>query len=80
MAERHPAAAAFLVVVVAFLRVRRHALRISAERVLHPARAEAGAAARADLTVMNLGHRTTPVLSIDCTEQGEIVVKASGRT
>jgi uncharacterized protein (DUF58 family) len=57
------AAAAFLVVVVAFLRVRRQALRISAERVLHPARAEAGAAARAELTLMNLGSRTTPVLS-----------------
>jgi uncharacterized protein (DUF58 family) len=57
------AAAAFLVVVVAFVRVRRHALRLSAERVLHPARAEAGTAARADLTLMNLGHRTTPVLS-----------------
>jgi uncharacterized protein (DUF58 family) len=57
------AAAAFLVVVVAFVRVRRQALRISAERVLHPARAEAGSAARADLTVMNLGTRTTPVLA-----------------
>ena len=56
------AAAAFLVVVVAVVRVRRHALRISAERVLRPARAEAGANARADLTVMNLGTRTTPVL------------------
>jgi uncharacterized protein (DUF58 family) len=57
------AAAAFLVVVVAFVRVRRHRLSISAQRVLHPARAEAGAAARADLTLMNLGSRTTPVLS-----------------
>ena len=57
------AAAAFLVVVVAFVRVRRHALRISAERVLHPARAEAGSPARADLTVMNLGTKTTPVLA-----------------
>jgi len=57
------AAAAFLVVVVAFVRVRRQGLRISAERVLHPARAEAGSAARADLAVMSLGSRTTPVLA-----------------
>jgi uncharacterized protein (DUF58 family) len=57
------AAAAFLVVVVAVVRVRRHALRISAERVLRPARAEAGAGARADLSVMNLGTKTTPVLA-----------------
>ena len=57
------AAAAFLVVVVAFVRVRRQALRISAERVLRPTRAEAGSAARADLTVTNLGSRTTPVLA-----------------
>ena len=57
------AAAAFLVVVVAFVRVRRHALRISAQRSLQPARAEAGTTARADLTLMNLGGRTTPVLS-----------------
>jgi uncharacterized protein (DUF58 family) len=57
------AAAAFLVVVVAFLRVRRHALRISAQRMLQPGRAEAGAAARADLRLMNLGKRSTPVLS-----------------
>lgn len=57
------AAAAFLVVVVAFLRVRRHALRMSAQRMLHPGRAEAGAAARADLTLMNLGNRSTPVLA-----------------
>src|SRR4051794_32082586 len=57
------AAAAFLVVVVAFVRVRRHALRISAQRSLQPTRAEAGTTARADLTLMNLGRRTTPVLS-----------------
>jgi len=57
------AAAAFLAVAVAFVRVRRHALRLSAERVLHPARAEAGSPARADLTLMNLGNRSTPVLS-----------------
>jgi uncharacterized protein (DUF58 family) len=57
------AAAAFLVVVVAFLRVRRHAVRISAERVLRPARAEAGSAARADLNLVNLGSRSTPVLA-----------------
>ena len=57
------AAAAFLVVVVAFVRVRRQSLRISAQRVLQPARAEAGAAARADLSVMNVGRRTTPVLA-----------------
>ena len=30
------AAAAFLAVAVAFVRVRRHALRLSAERVLRP--------------------------------------------
>ncbi|HVW33117.1 MAG TPA: DUF58 domain-containing protein, partial [Acidimicrobiia bacterium] len=57
------AAAAFLVVVVAFIRSRRHALRISAQRTLRPARAEAGAAARADLVVLNQGVRTTPVLT-----------------
>lgn len=57
------AAAAFLAVVFAFLRVRRHSLRISAQRTLHPGRAEAGSAARADLTVMNLGRRSTPVLA-----------------
>jgi uncharacterized protein (DUF58 family) len=57
------AAAAFLVVVFAFLRVRRHSLRISAQRALHPSRAEAGTPARADLTVMNLGKRSTPVLA-----------------
>jgi uncharacterized protein (DUF58 family) len=70
------AAAAFLVVVVAFVRVRRHALRISAERVLRPARAEAGTAARADLTLMNLGHRTTPVLSaVDSFDNGKRVAR-----
>jgi len=57
------AAAAFLVVAVALVRVRRYRLRISAERMLHPARAEAGAAARADLVVMNLGTKNTPVLA-----------------
>ena len=57
------AAAAFLVVLVAFVRVRSHRLRISAERVLRPARAEAGETARADLTVMNLGTKTSPVLA-----------------
>jgi uncharacterized protein (DUF58 family) len=57
------AAAAFLVVVVAFVRVRRQRLRISAQRSLQPARAEAGSPARADLTLMNIGARTTPVLS-----------------
>ncbi|HEY4409345.1 MAG TPA: DUF58 domain-containing protein [Acidimicrobiia bacterium] len=57
------AAAAFLVVVVAFVRARSHRLRISAERVLRPARAEAGETARADLTVMNLGTKTSPVLA-----------------
>jgi uncharacterized protein (DUF58 family) len=57
------AAAAFLVVVFAYLRVRRHSLRMSAQRALQPGRAEAGSTARADLTVMNLGRRTTPVLA-----------------
>ena len=36
------AAAAFLVVAVAFVRVRRHRLRLSAQRALQPTRAEAG--------------------------------------
>ena len=57
------AAACFLVVVFAFVRVRRHSLRVSAQRALQPARAEAGGAARADLVVMNLGKRSTPVLA-----------------
>lgn len=70
------AAAAFLVVVVAFVRVRRQPLRISAERALHPARAEAGSAARADLTVMNLGSRTTPVLAaVDSFDGGQRVAR-----
>src|SRR5439155_12862876 len=56
-------AAAFLVVLVASVRVRSHRLRIWAERVLRPARAEAGETARADLTVMNLGTKTSPVLA-----------------
>jgi uncharacterized protein (DUF58 family) len=70
------AAAAFLVVVVAFVRVRRHKLRISAERVLRPTRAEAGTAARADLSLMNLGKRTTPVLSaVDSFDAGKRVAR-----
>jgi len=70
------AAAAFLVVVVAVVRVWRQSLRLSAERVLHPARAEAGAAARADLTVMNLGTKTTPVLAaVDSFDGGQRVAR-----
>jgi uncharacterized protein (DUF58 family) len=70
------AAAAFLVVVVAFLRARRHRLRMSAERVLRPTRAESGTPGRADLTVMNLGKRATPVLSaIDAFDSGKRVAR-----
>jgi uncharacterized protein (DUF58 family) len=70
------AAAAFLVVAVAFVRVRRHRLHISAERVLRPTRAEAGTAGRADLTLMNLGKRTTPVLSaVDSFDTGKRVAR-----
>ena len=70
------AAAAFLVVAVALVRVRRHRMRMSAERVLRPTRAEAGTAARVDLTLMNLGKRTTPVLSaIDSFDNGKRVAR-----
>ena len=70
------AAAAFLVVIVALVRVRRHRMRMSAERVLRPTRAEAGTAARADLTLMNLGKRTTPVLSaVDSFDNGKRVAR-----
>jgi uncharacterized protein (DUF58 family) len=57
------AAAAFLAVLAAVLRVRRAAVPLSAARVLRPARAEAGSAARADLSVANLGSRSTGILS-----------------
>jgi uncharacterized protein (DUF58 family) len=70
------AAACFLVVVVAFIKGRRHALRLSAERVLRPTRAEAGEAARADLTLMNLGRRSTPVLAaVDSFDTGRRVAR-----
>ena len=57
------AAAAFLAVLAALLRVRRQAVPLSAARVLRPSRAEAGSAARADLSVANLGSRSSGILS-----------------
>jgi uncharacterized protein (DUF58 family) len=57
------AAAAFLAVLTAVLRVRRAAVPLSAARVLHPTRAEAGSPARADLSVANRGSRSTGILS-----------------
>jgi uncharacterized protein (DUF58 family) len=57
------AAAAFLVVVVALLRVRGRAANLTAERTLRPARAEARGPARADLSLTNRGTRGTTVLT-----------------
>ncbi len=57
------AAAALVAVVFAVLRVRRRGLVVTAQRSLRPARAEAGATARADLSVTNRGQRSTGVLS-----------------
>jgi hypothetical protein len=51
-------------------------LRVSAERVLRPTRAEAGTTGRADLTLMNLGKRSTPVLSaVDSFDSGRRVAR-----
>ena len=57
------AAAAFLVVAGALLRVRGRAANLSAERTLRPPRAEARGQARADLSLTNRGTRTTGVLT-----------------
>ena len=57
------AAAAFLAVGTAIVRVRRQAVPLAAERVLRPSRAEAGSPARADLAVSNLGAKSTGVLA-----------------
>lgn len=57
------AAAAFLAVAVAVVRVRSQALHLEADRVLRPPRAEAGSPARADLVLANLGAKTTGILS-----------------
>lgn len=57
------AAAALVAVVVAFVRLRRHRVVLVASRSLQPARAEAGAPARADLALRNSGDRPTGILS-----------------
>ncbi|HLF41210.1 MAG TPA: DUF58 domain-containing protein, partial [Acidimicrobiia bacterium] len=57
------AACAFLAVIVGVMRVRRQGLRLDAERILRPTRAEAGAPARADLVLVNRGERATGVLA-----------------
>jgi uncharacterized protein (DUF58 family) len=57
------AAAAFLAVGAAMVRVRRQAVPLAAERMLQPARAEAGSPARADLAVSNRGAKATGVLA-----------------
>jgi len=57
------AAAAFVAVAMAFVRLRRHRIVVVATRTLQPARAEAGTPGRADLALRNDGGRTTGVLS-----------------
>jgi uncharacterized protein (DUF58 family) len=57
------AAAAIVAVVVAVVRVRGRAVELRADRVLRPARAEAGTPARADLAMANLGSKATGILS-----------------
>ena len=58
------AAAAGVAIFVAVVRVRRHKVRLEAQRSLRPLRAEAGAMARADLVLTNPGERTSRVLAV----------------
>ncbi len=57
------AAAAFVAVAVAIIRLRRHKIVLVATRSLQPARAEAGTPGRADLALRNDGGRASGVLS-----------------
>jgi uncharacterized protein (DUF58 family) len=70
------AAAAVLLVAGALVRVRGRAAHLSAERILRPARAEAGGQARADLSLTNRGTKTTTVLTAtDCFDGGRRVAR-----
>jgi uncharacterized protein (DUF58 family) len=57
------AAAAFVAVAIALVRLRRHRIVLVATRNLQPTRAEAGTPGRADLALRNDGNRPTGVLS-----------------
>lgn len=69
-------AAAGVAIVVAVVRVRRHRVQLGAQRSLRPIRAEAGAMARADLVLTNLGERNSRLLAVtDSFDGGQRVAR-----